>query len=64
MELFIQVFTWQEEDDSGIATVKELDQRYVLCPKDVLDSYLVEIIRTFRTTNEDGSIMIFTDTCK
>lgn len=64
MKLFIQVFTWQEEDDFGIATVKELDQRYVLCPKDVLDSYLVEVIKTFRTTNENGSIMIFTDTCK
>ncbi|KYN05886.1 putative ATP-dependent RNA helicase DDX49 [Cyphomyrmex costatus] len=58
------VFTWQEKDDSGIATVKELDQRYVLCPKDVLDSYLVEVIRMFRTTNKDGSIMIFTNTCK
>ncbi|XP_025989694.1 probable ATP-dependent RNA helicase DDX49 isoform X2 [Solenopsis invicta] len=59
-----KVFTWQEKDDAGIATVKELDQRYVLCPKDVLDSYLVEVIRTFRTTNKNGCIMIFTDTCK
>lgn len=55
---------WEEADDEGIATVKELDQRYVLCPKDVLDSFLVEVIRTFRSTNKDGSIMIFTDTCK
>ncbi|XP_011876294.1 PREDICTED: probable ATP-dependent RNA helicase DDX49 [Vollenhovia emeryi] len=59
-----KVFTWQEEDDTGIATVRELDQRYVLCPKYVLDSYLVEVVRTFRATSEDGSIMIFTDTCK
>ncbi|XP_077278013.1 putative ATP-dependent RNA helicase Dbp45A [Temnothorax americanus] len=59
-----KVFTWQEKDDAAIATVKELDQRYVLCPKDVLDSYLIEVIRTFRATNKNGSIMIFTDTCR
>ncbi|CAL1675318.1 unnamed protein product [Lasius platythorax] len=59
-----KVFIWEEEDDAGIATVRELDQRYVLCPKDVLDSFLVEVIRTFRATNKNGSIMIFTDTCK
>ncbi|XP_011690342.1 PREDICTED: probable ATP-dependent RNA helicase DDX49 [Wasmannia auropunctata] len=59
-----KVFTWQEKDDAGIATVRELDQRYVLCPRDVLDSYLVEVIRTFRATDKNGSIMIFTDTCK
>lgn len=55
---------YEEEDDAGIATVRELDQRYVLCPKNVLDSFLVEVIRTFRATNKNGSIMIFTDTCK
>lgn len=55
---------WESKDDSGVATVKELDQRYVLCPSDVRDSFLVEVIRTFRARNKDGSIMIFTDTCK
>ncbi|XP_046817544.1 probable ATP-dependent RNA helicase DDX49 [Vespa crabro] len=59
-----KVFMWEAKDESGIATVKELDQRYVLCPKDAIDSFLVEVVRTFRTTNETGSIMIFTDTCK
>lgn len=64
MQFFFKVFIWEEKDDAGIATVRELDQRYVLCPKDVLDSFLVEVIRTFRATNKNGSIMIFTDTCK
>ncbi|XP_029056618.1 probable ATP-dependent RNA helicase DDX49 [Osmia bicornis bicornis] len=59
-----KAFIWESEDISGVATVKELDQRYVLCPRDVRDSFLVEAIRTFRVTNKDGSIMIFTDTCK
>lgn len=59
-----KVFMWEAKDESGIATVKELDQRYVLCSKDAIDSYLVEVVRTFRRTNETGSIMIFTDTCK
>ncbi|RLU23829.1 hypothetical protein DMN91_004037 [Ooceraea biroi] len=59
-----KVFMWEEEDDDGIATVRELDQRYVLCPNNVVDSFLVEVIRTFRAKNKNGSIMIFTDTCK
>nr|XP_003701463.1 PREDICTED: probable ATP-dependent RNA helicase DDX49 [Megachile rotundata] len=59
-----KAFIWESTEDSGVATVRQLDQRYVLCPSDVRDSFLVEVIRTFRTTNENGSIMIFTDTCK
>ncbi|XP_063980065.1 probable ATP-dependent RNA helicase DDX49 [Diachasmimorpha longicaudata] len=59
-----KVFEYEAQDDSGTATVKELDQRYVLCPNDVRDAFLVEVIRTFRAENERGSIMIFTDTCK
>ncbi|KAK0081727.1 hypothetical protein PV325_011656 [Microctonus aethiopoides] len=59
------VFEYEAKDDSGVATVKELDQRYVLCPHDARDATLVEVIRTFRSNiNENGSIMIFTDTCK
>lgn len=64
LKLFFKAFVWESKDESGVATVKELDQRYVLCPSDVRDSFLVEAIRTFRASNEDGSIMIFTDTCK
>ena len=58
------MFLWESTDDSGLATVKELDQRYVLCPKNVRDAFLVEVIRTFRAEDATGSIMIFTDTCK
>lgn len=59
-----EVFVWESTDETGIATVKELDQRYLACPKDTRDAYLVEVIRTFRADNETGSIMVFTDTCK
>ncbi|XP_011498292.1 PREDICTED: probable ATP-dependent RNA helicase DDX49 [Ceratosolen solmsi marchali] len=59
-----EMFLWESQDNLGIATVKELDQRYVLCPENVRDAYLVEVIRTFRDDNKIGSIMIFTDTCK
>ncbi|KAG8039779.1 hypothetical protein G9C98_000508 [Cotesia typhae] len=58
------VFQFEDQDDSGMATVKQLDQRYVVCPRDVRDAYLVEVIRTFKGINPNGSIMIFTDTCK
>lgn len=46
------------------ATVSTLNQHYVLCPKDVLDAYLVETIRTYRSSDPDGNIIVFTDTCK
>ncbi|XP_015605481.1 probable ATP-dependent RNA helicase DDX49 [Cephus cinctus] len=59
-----EVFVWESKDDSGMATVKELDQRYVLAPSDVRDAFLVEVIKMFQETNENGSIMVFTDTCK
>lgn len=52
------------EAPAEVATVEELEQNYVLCPKDVKDAYLVETIRTYRTNNENGNILIFTDTCK
>ncbi|KAJ8678578.1 hypothetical protein QAD02_014365 [Eretmocerus hayati] len=59
-----EFFMWDCKDDTGLATVKELDQHYVLCPWNVRDAYLVEVIRIFRSENSTGSIMIFTDTCK
>lgn len=55
---------YYEASDSNIATVEQLEQRYVLCPGDVKDGYLVQVIREFRETDEKGNIMIFTDTCK
>ena len=54
----------KDETDTTTATVSQLDQRFVLCPRDVRDAFLVEVIRKFRATNENGSIIIFTDTCK
>lgn len=52
------------EAPAEVATVEQLEQHYVLCPKDVKDAYLVEVIRTYRATNQTGNIMIFTDTCR
>ncbi|XP_033210571.1 probable ATP-dependent RNA helicase DDX49 [Belonocnema kinseyi] len=59
-----EVFLYECQDDAGVATVKELKQHYVLCPINVRDAFLVEVIRTFRETCQSGSIIIFTDTCK
>ncbi|XP_012281439.1 probable ATP-dependent RNA helicase DDX49 [Orussus abietinus] len=59
-----KVFTWEAQDDTGLATVKQLDQRYVLSSADARDATLVETVRTYRDNNNDGSIVIFTDTCK
>ena len=45
----------------SIATVAELDQRYILTPASVRDSYLVYILREHA---ENKSVIIFTHTCK
>lgn len=55
---------FQYEAPAEVATVDQLEQHYVLCPKDVRDAYLVETIRTFREDNSSGNIMIFTESCK
>jgi len=49
------------EVKSDIATVKELDQRYILTPATVRDSYLVHILRE---NGENKSVITFTHTCK
>ena len=45
----------------SIATVAELDQKYILTPASVRDSYLVYILRE---NAENKSVIIFTHTCK
>lgn len=55
---------FQYEAPKVAETVEELDQRYVLCSKDVRDAYLVETIRIYRSKNENGNIMIFVQTCR
>ncbi|KAJ9589008.1 hypothetical protein L9F63_017703, partial [Diploptera punctata] len=57
-----KVFMWEEKAE--IATVDQLDQFYVLCPVNMKDSYLVQVVRSYCEEHEKGSIMIFTDTCK
>ncbi|XP_028856450.1 putative ATP-dependent RNA helicase DDX49 [Denticeps clupeoides] len=55
-------FFW--ESKSEVRTVDELDQRYILTPEKVKDSYLVHLIQKFEDENSDWSIIIFTNTCK
>nr|CAH7734287.1 unnamed protein product [Callosobruchus chinensis] len=59
-----EVFMYEATSQSEIATVENLDQQYVLCPKDVRDAYLLQTIREFRGTDAKGNIIIFTNTCK
>ena len=44
-----------------MATVQELDQRFLLIPSQVKDSYLVHLLQTFI---ENKSVIIFTHTCR
>lgn len=51
------------EDDLEVLTVDQLDQRYVLCPVDVKDAYLVYVVKKFHERHPDSSILIFSHTC-
>ncbi|XP_070543521.1 probable ATP-dependent RNA helicase DDX49 [Ptychodera flava] len=55
-------FFWQSKAE--IATVEQLDQRYVLTPAQVKDAHLVHILQTILNEHPDHSILIFTNTCK
>ncbi|XP_037902920.1 probable ATP-dependent RNA helicase Dbp45A [Hermetia illucens] len=56
------VFEWSEE--SEVATVETLDQRYILCADYDRDMVMMEALRKYREENEDANIMIFTNTKK
>eukprot|EP00057_Strongylocentrotus_purpuratus_P030475 XP_781784.3 PREDICTED: probable ATP-dependent RNA helicase DDX49 [Strongylocentrotus purpuratus] len=55
-------FSWHSK--APVATVEQLDQRYVLMPAQVKDAYLMYIISEFTEKNRDHSLIIFTSTCK
>uniref|UniRef100_A0A182LU52 RNA helicase n=1 Tax=Anopheles culicifacies TaxID=139723 RepID=A0A182LU52_9DIPT len=56
------VFEWSEQ--SQVATVETLDQRYLLCADYDRDTVLVEALRKYREENENACIMIFTNSKK
>ncbi len=45
-------------------TVDGLDQRYVLCPVEAREGYLVHLVQTLRDQSSTGSMIIFVKTCK
>lgn len=52
------------EDKSEVATVEQLDQKYVLCPSAVKDAYLVYVVKNFHKNRPESSILIFSHTCR
>uniref|UniRef100_A0A182TX35 RNA helicase n=1 Tax=Anopheles melas TaxID=34690 RepID=A0A182TX35_9DIPT len=56
------VFEWCEQ--SPVATVETLDQRYLLCADYDRDTVMVEALRKYKEDQEDASIMIFTNSKK
>ncbi|XP_052872709.1 probable ATP-dependent RNA helicase Dbp45A [Anopheles cruzii] len=57
-----EAFEWSEQ--SAIATVETLDQRYILCADYDRDMVLTEALRKFKEDNEEASVMIFTNSKK
>lgn len=58
-------FTWQDESiDLEEKTVSSLDQRYLLTPREAVDSYLVQLLLTMKETNPRHSAIVFCRTCR
>ncbi|KAH1026514.1 hypothetical protein HUJ05_000174 [Dendroctonus ponderosae] len=57
-------FFYEDIGPSEAVTVAGLTQQYMLCPAYVKDAYLVELLRIFISENDQGTVMIFTNTCK
>ncbi|XP_031630319.1 probable ATP-dependent RNA helicase Dbp45A [Contarinia nasturtii] len=55
-------FEWSEQ--SEVATVNTLDQRYILCADYDRDMVLIEALRKYREEHETANVMIFTNTKK
>ncbi|XP_058462008.1 probable ATP-dependent RNA helicase Dbp45A [Malaya genurostris] len=55
-------FEWSEE--SSVATVETLDQRYILCADYDRDMVLIETLRKFKEEHEAASVIIFTNSKK
>lgn len=56
------VLEWSQESD--VATVETLDQRYMLCADYDRDMVLIETLREFKEKNEKANVIIFTNTKK
>lgn len=59
---YFQCLEWSQ--DSDIATVDTLEQRYLLCAEYDRDMVLIEALRKYREENENSNVMIFTNTKK
>merc|ERR1712228_547257 len=55
-------FFWKAK--SEVATVEQLDQRYVLVPAQVKEPNLVQIVKEFQEDKPLSNCIIFTKTCR
>lgn len=62
MPISEDAFEWSE--DSTIATVETLDQRYILCADYDRDMVMIEALRTYKEEYENANVIIFTNTKK
>lgn len=62
MQIAPDAFEWSE--DSTVATVETLDQRYILCADYDRDMVMIEALRKYKDENENANVIIFTNTKK
>ena len=47
-----------------MATVAELEQSYILCPAEMKDAYLVQLLKDFLEEKPNSLVIVFSHTCK
>ncbi|XP_066150236.1 probable ATP-dependent RNA helicase DDX49 isoform X1 [Euwallacea fornicatus] len=57
-------YVFEDKSPEDVMTVAGIKQQYLLCPGYVKDAYMVELLRVYKGENDNGNIIIFTDTCK
>ena len=54
---------WLITETFQVATVSTLTQQYAVCPVNAREPCVVEILRLYRLKDEDGSVIVFVDSC-
>ena len=57
-------FVWTSPDLDVTSTVDQLDQRFILTPPEARDSYLVQLLLSWREKNDKSSCIVFCRTCR
>ncbi|CAJ0585922.1 unnamed protein product, partial [Mesorhabditis spiculigera] len=57
-------YFFEDKSAGQEVTVSRLEQKYVLCPANVKDAYLVYVVKNYCERNKQSSVIVFALTCR